>query len=119
MPGAVQEGSTRSALCVSCSSVVVRLAEDEIVLKDLVARRRQPDPIIDDLCRLVLSLDVQSHAADIAASPSLLQDRCVHSMIHTAPPPGTVHIDALDPPEGPIAPVAPLIRDEQLSDHLR
>src|SRR5712692_4452951 len=86
---------------------------------DLVVRSRQADPFIGLFGPGIAGLHVKPQPAYDRALGRQPPDVRVERLKDALPAPAPRHIDALDPPEETVAPVAPFRRDEQLADNLR
>src|SRR3989442_10681757 len=87
------------------------------VLVDEVVRALHPRSAIGGLRAAIVVLDVETKADHGAVSRRELSDVCIHPAIDAAPAVLRVDIDALDPPEVAVSPVAPFLGDHQRADH--
>jgi hypothetical protein len=96
--------------------VGLRSREHEILFEHPIIAGRKSELTIHRLSDVVVLLDVETDSTHIVTGSHIAKERFVHAPIHALAAPGRRDIDALDPPKCGIAPVAPLVCDEQLSD---
>src|SRR6185503_15133813 len=75
------------------------------------------EPLVELAGALVVALDIKAQSAGIVARLCLLMNVLIERLEHAARTPVCADIDALNPPEESIAPVAPLEGDHQLTDN--
>ena len=91
--------------------------KDKVDLPYLILGPVQVHGFVGSLSHAVSLLDVEPNTADIGRGLRLLSDGVMQAAIHSPAAPLRINIDALDPPELGISPIAPFIRDQTLSDH--
>src|SRR5258708_968666 len=87
------------------------------VLVHEVVRARHAGGAIGGLRAPVVLLDVESKAHDGAIACSELPQVRIHAAVYAASPVFGNDIDALDPPEVAVSPVAPFLGHHQRADH--
>lgn len=92
--------------------------EHEVLFIDCIARWGESDTLIDGLSGVIVLLHVESNSTDLGISLCPGHSVVMYCAVDTAAAPEWRHIHALDPPEEPVAPIAPFICDHQLSEEL-
>src|SRR5260370_727889 len=116
-PRSCFSGGLRSAQLRAAAKTSGRAAKIHFI--DFVVRSRQADPFISLFGPDIAGLNVEPQAADLRAVGRQPAHVRVERLKDALPSRALRHIEALDPPEETIAPIAPFGSDEQLADNLR
>lgn len=92
--------------------------EHEVLFIDCIARWGESDTLIDGLSGAIFLLHIEPNSTDLWISLCSSHGVVMYCAVDTAAAPGWRNIHALDPPEEPVAPIAPFICDHQLSEEL-
>src|SRR6202008_4115594 len=86
------------------------------LLEHQVARLLHSERAVGRLRAAVLALDVQPETAHPGVARGKLLDVAIEALVDAFAPPLRPHVDALDPPEFAVLPIAPFLGEEKRAD---